>query len=254
MDIIINLGITLLGLLAGMIVNYAVDNFSENKKIMKPFCWNCKEPQSLFNYFIAPRKCEKCGKSRRTRVFITEIVFVLISLFLWYNKISSVPFILSLILFIYAVFALIMDFETKEVVISILGLLIFGTVGIIIWGWKSAFLGGILSTAIMLGLYYLGKLMVKIMVKKNKIPRDNDVIALGLGDVYLAALLGLSLGFPSFFVGFIITILLGGFVSLVIIIVNAIRRKSSALTAIAYGPYIIISIIFMLYVVRFFVK
>lgn len=151
----------------------------------------------------------------------------------------------------YAVFALIMDFETKEVVISILGLLIFGTVGIIIWGWKSAFLGGILSTAIMLGLYYLGKLMVKIMVKKNKIPQDNDVIALGLGDVYLAALLGLSLGFPSFLVGFIITILLGGFVSLVIIIVNAIRRKSSALTAIAYGPYIIISIIFMLYVVRF---
>ncbi len=254
MNIFINIGITLLGLLAGMIVNYAVDNFSEKNKISKPFCWKCKETQPFFNYFVAPRKCKNCGSSRRTRTIITEISFIAITLFIWHNKISSVPFVLSLLLFMYAAFVLIMDYETKDVAITLIGVLIFGSVGTVIWGWKSALIGGLLSTAIMFVLYYLGKLMVKIMVKTNKIPEDNDVIALGLGDVYLAALLGLSLGFPSFFAGFIITILLGGLVSLIIIIINAIKKKNSAFTAIAYGPYIIISIIFMLYIFRFFVK
>ena len=252
MDSIINIGITLLGLLAGMIVNYMIDNFAENKKISKPYCWNCKQTQPLINYFIAPRKCKNCGRSRRIRTVITEIAFMIIAVFIWNNKISSVPFTISLLFWMYAAFALIMDFETKEVAITITGILIFGTVGTIIWGWKSALMGGVLSTVIMLVLYYLGKLMVKIMVKNNKIPEENDVIALGLGDVYLATLLGLSLGFPSFFAGFIMTILLGGLVSIIIIIVNALNRKSSTMTAIAYGPYIILSIIFMLYIVRFF--
>lgn len=252
MTIILNLLIAILGLIAGLTVNYAVDVFSEGTKFAKPFCWHCKEPQSIINYLFFPRKCESCGKKRRIRVVITDIAMILITLFLWNFPNYNVPFWLSYLFFIYAAFVLILDYETKEVALTISGVLLFGAIGVTYWGWKSALLGGLICGVVMLGLYYLGKLMVKIMIKRRGLDENTNLIALGLGDVYLAFLMGLALGFPTLILGLIITIMLGGAVSLLVIVINILKKKSSSFMAIAYGPYIIISTIFLLYFAHYF--
>lgn len=79
---------------------------------------------------------------------------------------------------------------------------------------------------------------------------DDDEEALGFGDVNLALILGLILGWPLIWFGLLLGILAGGIISLLIIIwmITARRYKQQAMMVfLPYGPYFIISAIFLLY-------
>jgi leader peptidase (prepilin peptidase)/N-methyltransferase len=97
-------------------------------------------------------------------------------------------------------------------------------------------------------LYYLGELYVRRMSKKRGIPTDE--VALGFGDVSLSGILGLLMGWPAILACLLFAVLAGGLVSLVIILGMLAAKKYKAFTAIPYAPFLILSAIFLLYVVR----
>ena len=97
----------------------------------------------------------------------------------------------------------------------------------------------------MLVFYFLGEFFVKRMAKKRGL--SSDEVALGFGDVNLSGILGLLLGWQLIFVCLFFAILVGGLVSLVIIVGMLIAKKYKAFTAIPYAPFLILSAVYFLF-------
>src|SRR5688572_8360241 len=79
---------------------------------------------------------------------------------------------------------------------------------------------------------------------------DDEEEALGGGDVYLAGVLGLMLGWPFIWSALLLGVLLGGVISFLFILALLVRRRYSSealMTFIPYGPYFIIGAFYMLF-------
>ena len=96
----------------------------------------------------------------------------------------------------------------------------------------------------MLAFYFLGEVFVRFMSKRRN--ETIEEVALGFGDVNLAGITGLLLGWPGIILGLLFAILAGGLVSLLIVIGMLIRRQYKAFSAIPYGPFMILSILVLL--------
>ena len=94
-------------------------------------------------------------------------------------------------------------------------------------------------------LYKLGEIFVRIMNKRREEPVDD--VALGFGDVNLAGVLGLLLGFPAIVVGLTIGALLGGAGSLVYLVARLLQGKYRAMDALPYGPFLVAGAILLLF-------
>jgi prepilin signal peptidase PulO-like enzyme (type II secretory pathway) len=106
-------------------------------------------------------------------------------------------------------------------------------------------LGGAAGFGIMLGFYLLGELFARWLRSRRGLPPEE--VALGFGDVNLAGILGLLLGWPGITAGLILAILLGGAGSLLYILWMVIRRRYQSMAAIPYGPFMVLAAVILLY-------
>jgi leader peptidase (prepilin peptidase)/N-methyltransferase len=100
-------------------------------------------------------------------------------------------------------------------------------------------------------LYKFGDLVARYRARKLVAAgqADDEEEALGGGDVYLAGILGLMMGWPVV-LALIYGALLGGLVSLIFIVALLIRRRYSGgvlMTFIPYGPFLIIGAFYVLF-------
>ena len=114
-------------------------------------------------------------------------------------------------------------------------------------GVTSTLIGGAVGFGIMLAFYFVGEWYVRYMSKKRGMAADE--VALGFGDVNLAGILGLLLGWPGISAGLLFTVLSGGLISLLIIVAMLIAKKYKAFTAIPYAPFLILSALFLLFLI-----
>ena len=105
-------------------------------------------------------------------------------------------------------------------------------------------LGGLGGFLIMLAFYGLGVLFARIRAKRmlasGQEPDDEE--SLGSGDVILVTILGFIVGWPLIWLCLLYGILLGGLISLLIVIWLVVRgayAKNALMTFIPYGPYFI---------------
>ena len=82
------------------------------------------------------------------------------------------------------------------------------------------------------------------MPKRRGEPVDEE--ALGLGDVYVAAILGLILGWPGITAGLLGGILIGGLVSGLILVWMVLRRNYHPFLALPYAPFLIVAALILL--------
>jgi leader peptidase (prepilin peptidase)/N-methyltransferase len=61
-------------------------------------------------------------------------------------------------------------------------------------------------------------------------------IGLGMGDVTLATFIGLAVGFPSAIVAVVLGVLMGGLVSVLLLVTRRVTLQS----ALPYGPYLVV--------------
>src|SRR4030066_851183 len=97
----------------------------------------------------------------------------------------------------------------------------------------------------MFGLYLLGGVCARRFIKRTLTPFDE--VALGFGDVTLAGVLGLVLGWPGIIPGLVLAILLGGMASLVYLFGMLITHRYQPFSAIPYGPFLLASAVLLLY-------
>jgi leader peptidase (prepilin peptidase)/N-methyltransferase len=112
-------------------------------------------------------------------------------------------------------------------------------------GLQSTLLGGLVGFSIMFGFYLLGFAFVRLSERLRK--QEIEEEGLGFGDVTLGGVIGLLLGWPGIIAGLVLTILIGGAFSLSVIFVALINRRYHAALAVAYGPFLILATVYLLY-------
>jgi leader peptidase (prepilin peptidase)/N-methyltransferase len=154
---------------------------------------------------------------------------------------------LAFILLIYFAVVTIIDLEHRLILhpTSIAGGLLGLFLGSRLHGLGPTLLGGLVGFVCMLALYILGGIFARFIMRLRGRPIDEE--ALGFGDVILAGILGLLLGWPGILLGLYLGILAGGIASLVYILSMAFTRRYRPFTAIPYGPFLISGAAALLY-------
>ncbi len=236
----------ILGWLAGWLVNYLSDVLPATRRFSRPRCPLCGAPFSWTSYLFF-RPCANDHR-RKMRLWVVQFIITALSVYIWINPPSRLGYFPGLILLIYFGMVFVIDLEHRLILhpTSIFGAVLGLFVGIAMHKVIPTLLGGLGGFLIMLVFYYLGVLFTRIRARRLKTlgQEPDDEEALGSGDVILVTILGLMTGWPLIWLCLLYGILLGGLVSLLIVIwlVASGRYKTSALmTFIPYGPYFIIT-------------
>jgi leader peptidase (prepilin peptidase)/N-methyltransferase len=230
----------LLVAMVGLLINYLADVLPIHRKLIQPTWWPLNDKEKLTNYF---------SQTRVLLVFISLLVFGILAI-----KHPDATWPLWQLALIFAFFALVIviDIEHRLILhsVSIAGALILGSIGILRHGWASTLLGGAAGFALLLLLYWLGGQFGNWMARRRG--KELDEIVLGFGDVNLAGVIGLLVGWPSIAGALFLGILFGGLYSLAYILVSLIRGKYEAFAAIPYGPFLSLGVLTLIVAAAYF--
>ena len=250
-----------LGWIAGFFVNYASDVLPVTRRFSQPACPNCQTAFSWTDY-LTLRPCPHCGTHRTLRTWTVQFVAVASFLYFWLFPPIGLGLPLSLIVLTYFGLIIVIDLEHRlilhptskagAVLGLIVGTFIYGkSIGVPYAAIKSI-LGGIAGFSIMFVLYQIGALVARIRARRMQASGQgsDDEEALGGGDVFLAGILGLMLGWPNVILGLTYGVLIGGFVSLLTLAQLFVKRRyteNTLMTFIPYGPSLILGVFYVLY-------
>ena len=251
----------LLGWVAGLFINYVADVLPWTRRFSQPACRHCQNPFSWSDYLLL-RSCRNCGSARSVRTWLVQILTIAAFVYFWLFPPRVLGLPLGLLVLIYFGIITVIDLEHRlilhptSLVGAVLGLIV-GTVihsradGLLLGAGKSL-LGGLFGFAVMFLLYQFGTLAARYRARKlqaaGRAPDDEE--ALGGGDVYLAGVLGLMLGWPFIWDVLVLGVLLGGVISLLFIVALFVRQRYSSealMTFLPYGPFFILSAFYKLF-------
>jgi len=244
-----------LGWLAGLFINYAADVLPHTRRFSQPACRDCQAPFAWIDY-LTLRACRNCGVLRSLRTWIVQILTPASFAYFWLFPPKSLGLPLSLIVLTYFAVITVIDLEHRLILhpTSLFGAALGLFVGVTIYRGAlglpllnavgASLLGGLIGFGFMYVLYQIGTVVARYRSRKLQAEGqiDDEEEALGGGDVYLAGVLGLMLGSQFILNGLVSGILLGGLVSIALIVVLMLRRRylsQSLMTFIPYGPYLI---------------
>lgn len=244
-DCMTYLAIIPLGLLAGWLVNYLADVLPATRSFSRPTCAYCRQAFTVTDYLLL-RGCRSCGHARSRRTYLTQAILLLGTLYIWVVPPKSLNFWVAYILLIYLAVVFVIDLEHRLILhpISLTGAVLGFVIGARLYGWQTSLIGGAVGFGSMLALYLLGEVFARTMSRRRGEKIED---ALGYGDVNLAGVIGLLLGYPLILFGLLAAILLGGAFSLLFILFMLVRKKYQAFAAIPYAPFMILSVIYVFY-------
>lgn len=177
----------------------------------------------LLAYFTGHQRCPSCGKSMGLRAPVVELVTPILFLLIYIRFGFSVYLFFALGYAAILVLLTVTDLEHRLIQNKvILPAILFAVAGSFFapdFGWRQAVFGGALGFII----FYLFALLARG--------------GFGSGDVTLSAFLGLITGFPNVVIVLVYGILLGGLVSVVLLL----TKKATLKTFIPYGPFLMLS-------------
>jgi leader peptidase (prepilin peptidase)/N-methyltransferase len=246
----------ILGWFAGWLVNYLSDVLPITRQFSQPACPHCGADFPLKEYLLF-RPCRN-GHPRPVRAWLAQVVILAMSVYTWINPPPKIEFFPGLILLIYFGAVFVIDLEHRLILhpTSIFGGIFGLVIGVIAHGISPTLLGALGGFGIMMTFYFFGVLFTRIRARRlaalGQEPDDEE--ALGSGDVILVTVLGLIVGWPLIWLCLLYSILLGGLVSLVIILWMVVSGKYKAgalMTFIPYGPYFLITAGLIVYFPKF---
>ena len=256
------IGFGLLGILIGGVLNVLADDLPNYRRPRLPhYPDGSLRPISAWfglSAFLLGKRTSPNGAKLSWRYPLTEIASAVAMIVVLVNVVAEDPAMPPLhmvfLLFYMAIFVLItvIDVEHKLILFSVIipscvvalldSLLTPPPYGP---GLGDALLGGALGFGVFFAMYLGGYLFTYIVAKARGIQVDE--IAFGYGDVMLATLSGLILGWQPLIFAMFITIFVGAFGAFIYLVaVRVMGSRYTMFTALPYGPYIVIGTIAML--------
>lgn len=236
-----------LGWVGAVLVNYLADVLPVYRKLTIFQCTNCSE-KLLGEYYILLRPCEKCQTKPTARHIIVAMLVPILAVLVAIFPIANLGNFGGIIWLVFFGVVTVIDLEHRLILhtVSIVGAGLGLIFGIMNHGFIDTLIGGGAGFGIMLAFYFLGELFVNYLARKRG--EEIDEVALGFGDVNLAGVIGLLLGWPGIIAGLFLAIFLGGVVSGIFLLFKAIRGEYQALTALPYGPFLVLSAAALFYI------
>ena len=254
-----------LGLLAGGLINYLADVLPHTLRLSRPLCLNpdCKAAFRWTDTLLL-RRCSKCGRGCSLRTYAVLILAEALSIFIWFSPPHTLGFALGLAVLTYLLLVTVIDLEHRLILrpLSLAGLILAALAGIYVRGWLSTLIGGAAGFGIMFVFYLFGRLFTRWRLRRlgtaDQEPPNyrgepsnyGGEEALGSGDVTLATILGLLLGWPLIWFCLLMGVFIAGIVSLLILarlLISKQYRQKALMVFIPYGPPFILSAILMVY-------
>lgn len=251
----------LLGLAAGLLVNYLADVLPVTRRLSQPACPNCQTAFPWLDY-LTLRACRPCGRRRSLRTWIVLVLGAASFVYFWLSTPKALGLPLSLVVLTYFGLIIVIDLEHRLILhpTSLFGAFLGLFTGTYIYSKVDGFpasiltsvLGGIAGFGIMFALYQLGTLVARMRARKMRAAgqAEDDEEALGGGDVYLTGVLGLMLGWPNIIAGITAGALVGGAVALLALVGYLVKRRyaeNSLMAFIPYGPSLVLGAFYMLF-------
>jgi leader peptidase (prepilin peptidase)/N-methyltransferase len=234
------------GLILAGVINYASDVLPVHRRLKRVDCPHCQAQFPVGRYLLL-QPCATCGTKRTRRAWVVQIGFPLVVLGMWLFPPGRLGFWGGSGLLAYFAVVAVIDLEHRLVLhpVSWLGAAVGLLIGLSRLSLLDTLAGGALGFGVMLGLYFFGVLFNRVMARLRN--QEIDEVALGFGDVNLAGIIGLMLGWQEVIGALLIAILLGGLVSGLLMAGMALLRRYNPLTAIPYAPFLLIGAIIFLY-------
>jgi leader peptidase (prepilin peptidase)/N-methyltransferase len=245
----------LLGWLSGWFVNYTADVLPMTRRFSTPACPHCQATRTWAD-FLTLRPCRNCGKSRSLRTWLVQLLSVAAFVYFWLVPSEVLGFWLGAVVLTYFAILVIIDLEHRLIlhVTSLAGAGLGLVVGTYIYytGLKfniamsigASLLGGVIGFGVMFLLYQVGAMVARMRARRMQSAgqAEDDEEALGGGDVFLLGVLGLMVGYRFISNILVQGVLLGGLVSIALVVILLLRRRYASdalMTFIPYGPYFI---------------
>ncbi|MGB3477888.1 MAG: prepilin peptidase [bacterium] len=232
----------LFGTAIGSFLNVVIYRLPIGKSIVKPgsFCPHCRKPIKWYenipivSFLLLGGKCSGCRKSISLRYPLVELFTGLIFLCLFIKFDLGVEFFFYLFFFCSLIVISGIDFSHQIIpdIISMPGIII---------GIAFQLLNGNVKLGL-IGLFFGGGLILLIRVIGGWVYKKE---VMGLGDVYLTAMIGAFVGFPFVLVAIFFAALSGSVVGILFVVSTKQNRESP----IPFGPFLSIggAVVILLY-------
>ncbi|MCJ7513717.1 MAG: A24 family peptidase [Anaerolineales bacterium] len=232
----------------GIAVNALADNLPYRRRPTRSDCPGCGARRSrlawsgLMAAATGQRECAYCGGGAGWRAAVVEGMCVLGAAWLLQRNPQPASMVRDgLILAIYLLIVVI-DVEHRLILFAVC---VPAALGIGVMrsldpqhGLAKTLLGGLAGFVSFYLLYLLGGLLSRWIGQARRQPIEE--VAFGFGDVMLAGLIGITVGWPGVTVALFLGILAAGLFSLAYILAMLMRRRYTAFLPIPYGPFLVL--------------
>jgi leader peptidase (prepilin peptidase) / N-methyltransferase len=241
-----------LGLVCGLALNALADALPPDALGVKhplrwlhcAYCGGGYAPRAwlaLGQWLMRRGRCERCGAVRRRRHAVAELILGLCLAGEWVWAAGQwAAFVPAAVLtFIFALIVII-DVEHRLVLwrVVLSSAVVIAVMQSLTRGPVKTLLGGAAGYGMVLGMFLLGQLFSAGLARLRGQPLDE--VAFGGGDVNLAALVGLAVGWPAILLALMVTVFSGGVFALAYLVVQVVRRRYNPYTAFPYGPFFVL--------------
>jgi prepilin signal peptidase PulO-like enzyme (type II secretory pathway) len=241
-----------LGVLVAGVTNYLADQLPKTGRLSAVKCPRCGA-ERIWVEHLFPSRCRQCGGAPGTRRWIIAAAMVILSLFIWLRPLA-LGYPLGLLVLTYLAVVVVIDVEHRLILrtTSLFGVPLALGIGWRLHGLAATLAGGFAGLVIMGAFYHLGRWFKRRKARRIEAAGGSlgDEEALGAGDVTLAAILGLLLGWPLIWFDLLLGALLAGAVGLMIVLVYVLRNQGARTAMTAYmplGPCLVLGAFLILY-------
>ena len=244
MQIIGLLVLIIVGLGAGFVVNLLAVRLTHNRPLFgpigctrSPHALRAWQAVPLVGYIRQGGRCATCGKRLSMAFPLVELGLAGIFGALYLLEGWGLPLLFHAFYAAVLVLVLVVDWGYREIYLPVIGVgVLVSLLGSLVlpgMGWESALIGAAVAGAFFLVAYLLARLLF---------PHVEE--PLGLGDVYLALMMGTILGFPNVVGALLIGPLLAGAAVLLLLL----SRRNKLGDLIPYGVALCIAtLLFLVY-------
>jgi len=242
------------GLFAGLIINSLADDLPQRVRPLAPHCHHCGFPYhrsqwvGLFALVVRRWRCAQCDAPMQWRRVVVEIASAAMLVYLFERFGLTVKFGLLSLLLECLLLITVIDLEHRLILyVTVFPAALIAALYSLFGAERElskVLVGGAVGFAVVYAIYLFGWAFGAIAGRLRGQPLAE--IPFGGGDVNLAGVIGLAVGWSGIVVALFIAVVCGGIGASLYLLIAFLRRRYNLFTAIPYGPFLVIGAVALL--------